>query len=253
MSAALSVLRARPYWASFAVTAAMCVLCIVFVDRAVAEWTLTIKTDVRSAFNDIARLSAPEVWIPLFVVGTGVAYALDRMNVEGARRWFHAFAFAAASTILAGIALNVAKFVFGRLRPKAYLADGSYGFDPFSFDYSMNALPSGHTQAAMTFAVVLIFVFPRYDWGFLAFGVLIAVCRVVHTNHWVADVVAGAWLGAMVPIAIAVWMARKGWPVRLGRAEDGLVLRAGRWLLTPPPPPPQRDARDITADRLSRR
>jgi membrane-associated phospholipid phosphatase len=246
----LAAVRRRPYAATFAVTAVLCLVSILIVDRAVTDWAMTLQASTRSAFSEIARLSAPEVWIPLSVAGAVICYALDRLGVSGMKRAFHAFAFVAAATIVAGGLLNVAKFVFGRLRPKAYLADGSYGFDPFSFDYAMNALPSGHTQAAVTFAVALILIAPRYDLAFAAFGVLIAAARVIHTNHWVADVIAGAWLGAVVPVAIAVWMAQNGRSVRL-LDGDGPLVRWARRALTEPPID-RRDAREIAADRLSR-
>ena len=254
----LSLSRRRPYVFSVIVTVIAVALSILFLDRAVLINVLELQSTTRSTFNEIARLSAPEIWIPIFVVGAVLFLALDRSGI-GARsgnrpfkRWGDAFLFGAASTILAGAALNVLKFIFGRLRPKAYLADGSYGFDPFSFDYSMNALPSGHTQAAVTFAIVMLFILPRYDWVYISFGLLIGACRIIHTNHWLADVIAGVWLGAVIPIALALWMTRNGRPVLLGRSSDSAVFRIGRYLFKQPAPLITADARETVVTRLQR-
>ncbi|MHC8508194.1 MAG: phosphatase PAP2 family protein [Rhodospirillales bacterium] len=223
-------LSTRPYLASFLAAAALTLLSIAFFDRPVLAWAQSLTPETRAVFRQAARLSAPEIWMPMFILGAGIFYWLRRQGRAGAGRWFHACAFAAVSCFAAGAALHAAKWIFGRPRPKVYIGEGAYGFDFFTpLDSAMNALPSGHTQAAFTFAVVLAFLWPRYDWLWLCFGVLIAACRVMNMDHWLADVIAGAWLGAVAPVALAAWMAGRGTPVRLG-GEGGAVMRLGRVL-----------------------
>ena len=251
-----TLLRTRPYSTSLAVTTLATAFSILFLDRVVLACAMGLSQVTRSTFNEIAKLSTPEVWIPVFVLGAVSLVILDRAGVGGRnperriKRWADAFIFGAASLIVAGIALNILKFVFGRLRPKAYLADGSYGFDPFSFDYSMNALPSGHTQAAITMAFVMLFILPRYDVVYIAFGLLIGACRIIHGNHWLGDVIAGLWLGAVIPIALALWMSRNGRPVCLGSTQGSILFCVGRCLFTTPKSALIPDARDTVVKTL---
>lgn len=214
----------NPYLMSFLAAAMLTLLSIARFDLPVLAWALSLNPEVRAAFKQIARLSAPEIWTPVFMLSAGVFYALRRKGNADAARRFHACAFGAASCLIAGGALHAAKWVFGRPRPKVYVENGAYGFDFFTpMNAAMNALPSGHTQAAFTFAVVLAFLWPRYDCLWLAFAALIAVCRVIGLDHWPGDVIAGAWLGCAVPAAAAAWMARRDMPVRLG-AEGGAIM-----------------------------
>lgn len=220
---------ARLHLAAFAAAAGLTAVSIAFLDRPVLAWAQTVDPEIRAAFNRAARLSAPEIWTPVFILGAGIFHRARGQGAAAARR-FHACVFGAVSCLCAGAALHAAKAFFGRPRPKAFLEEGAYGFDFFSPLHSaFNALPSGHTQAAFTFAVVLAFLWPRYDWLWISFGALIAFCRVVHMNHWLADVIAGAWLGAAVPAALAAWMAARNMPVRLG-AEGGAVTNLRRLL-----------------------
>ncbi len=71
--------------------------------------------------------------------------------------------------------------------------------------------------AAMT---ALALIFPRYDLAFLTVALLVALSRVLTTVHFLSDVVAGAWLGVMVTLALHSLLARRGIDVRIRFERD---------------------------------
>jgi membrane-associated phospholipid phosphatase len=94
---------------------------------------------------------------------------------------------------------NGLKVVVGRPRPSGF----SFGF------------PSGHTTAAATFAVVLVYLvsrerlpaLPRHAIQALALGMMALVgwARIVLGAHWPTDVLGGFLLGAACASAAAWW------------------------------------------------
>jgi membrane-associated phospholipid phosphatase len=108
----------------------------------------------------------------------------------------------AAAAIAGGLAADLFKLGISRIRPKRFdfaglgieesftgwLSFGSGGADFQSF-------PSGHTAAAVAFAVMLAWVYPRARTMFLAFAGLVAIQRIECTAHFVSDTFVGAAIG----------------------------------------------------------
>lgn len=97
--------------------------------------------------------------------------------------------------ILAGIV----KFILARYRPEMLLTMNLYGFHYFSLNDDFNSTPSGHT--VMTFALFLtIASFVKRTWLTLLClipGILVAFSRLVLAEHYVSDVILGAYLGTI--------------------------------------------------------
>ena len=113
--------------------------------------------------------------------------------------------FAFYSMLVASFVLHVGKFIIGRSRPKLWIHDGKLEFNPFpslnnTYDYA--SMPSGHTQVAFSFALILCILYPKYRYLFILGAIIIGFSRVMVSAHWMSDVVMGAMFGSVVPILI---------------------------------------------------
>ena len=75
------------------------------------------------------------------------------------------------------------------------------------------SFPSGHATTAFAAAVATAVLIPRLRWPALALAALVALSRVYLGVHFVFDVVAGAVLGSLIGVGIALAARRLGVPV----------------------------------------
>ena len=106
------------------------------------------------------------------------------------------------SLVLAGILCNILKYVFGVSRPKYFFLEGYERLNFFNLEHKVSSFPSGHTQAAFTLAVLLIIYFRRYYLAIIIVAILMGVSRIFMSMHFPSDIVAGAYLGSLVPIIL---------------------------------------------------
>ena len=100
---------------------------------------------------------------------------------------------------------GILKIIFGRYWPATWvdnnlslLHDNAYGFNWFHGGESYASFPSGH--AAGIFAAMTIFwlLYPRWRW-LIAIPMLLVIIGLIAMNyHFVSDIIAGAFLGAIV-------------------------------------------------------
>jgi undecaprenyl-diphosphatase len=62
------------------------------------------------------------------------------------------------------------------------------------------SFPSGHTLHAVSFTMVLCGYFPVMIWVLLPFTLLVALSRMILGLHYPSDVLAGAFIGAMLAL-----------------------------------------------------
>ena len=100
---------------------------------------------------------------------------------------------------------DIIKDIVPRYRPYTYLSE------PLDDDY-LNSFPSGHTAAAFAVSSFTSYVFvkmyPDSEWGLpvtigsFTIATAMAVLRVLSGNHFISDVVAGAFLGSAFGVGI---------------------------------------------------
>ncbi len=115
-------------------------------------------------------------------------------------------------TLLLGLATSglgnfVLKMLLARWRPARLWNDGHWGFTFFAEGYSHNSFPSGHATTAGAVATVLILRWPRAWPAWVLFGVFAGGMRVVADKHFVSDVSAGLFVGAVGMLATACLLA----------------------------------------------
>jgi membrane-associated phospholipid phosphatase len=102
-----------------------------------------------------------------------------------------------STVAVSGLTSDLFKIILCRARPTLFLQQGIYGFDLFGwhFDHAWQSFPSGHSTTALSAALSLSLLFPRFRPAFIIAGVVIAASRVVLCQHYLSDIVAGSALG----------------------------------------------------------
>lgn len=107
--------------------------------------------------------------------------------------------------LLAGIIIALGltlllKLSIGRARPDLLLFEGTAGFFGFQTERLYHSMPSGHAAAVTAGAGVLFAMYKNLEAraliAVLAFAIIAG--RVLLTEHYPSDVIAGFWLGAII-------------------------------------------------------
>jgi membrane-associated phospholipid phosphatase len=87
------------------------------------------------------------------------------------------------------------KILCGRARPNEWLNYHIYGFYFWQFDNEYLSFPSGHATTVSSVAASIYIIFRRYAWLLLLIVVAVMFGRMICLDHYLADVMAGAYLG----------------------------------------------------------
>ncbi len=102
---------------------------------------------------------------------------------------------------LSALVTAILKVLIGRGRPITWFEHHEYGFARYGLNAAHQSFPSGHATTAMAAAFALSFIFPRFRFPILVFGLAISVARTVVYAHFVSDIIAGtvvAWITVSV-------------------------------------------------------
>ena len=182
-------LRPAAAVATLGLSAAMVAMVWRFIDAPVTAWAERIQSDnVEDVIRIANRLGggANPGLLVLFFLIAGVVYQH--------RRWT---AYAVAMTfsgVVAGLSVQVVKYLAGRTRPELWLG-------PFHHTrVSATSFPSGHTVGAFALLGVLIWTSPSKSMRIAAFLIAgaIGLSRILAFRHWTSDVLASAIIGLAV-------------------------------------------------------
>lgn len=170
------------------------------VDIPFNDYVVTNRSEsVKGVFDFLTELGNAKysyaVIILLFIMGFFIKNPMFKIKTQ----------FAFISMLSASVIVQLAKFIIGRSRPKLWIYEGKYEFNPFpglSNTYDYASMPSGHTQASFTVALILALLFPKYRYIFILGAIIIGFSRVMVSAHWLSDIVMGAVFGSVVPILI---------------------------------------------------
>jgi membrane-associated phospholipid phosphatase len=162
--------------------------------------SLKLETKDRPFDRDFYTITKP-FWFACryafaHIIGATFIFAVVLLaHPKGAR----AAAGGALCVLVVALAANLAKSVFGRMRPNE--ADGHLDFAPLGsklFSFESVSFPSGEAAMAFALACVLARLAPRWKAAFYVAASLAAVSRLVNGAHYLSDVVAGALLGVVL-------------------------------------------------------
>lgn len=100
-----------------------------------------------------------------------------------------------AALILSGILTHIVKFFVGRQRPHQSPDFYPLNFEPLNTHWYFHSFSSGHSQVALTAATMFAVLFPRFRWVFFILAASICVTRVIVHDHFVSDIIFGAFVG----------------------------------------------------------
>ncbi|MCF6291682.1 MAG: phosphatase PAP2 family protein [Desulfobacterales bacterium] len=206
-------------WAGFIVVLLLCGLSMIFVDRQVLLLVHQhLPAGWQQFFERVTRLGKGDIWISSSLCIAAGAYLLQRYGKDpGLRRRCAAISgkafFVFLSIVFSGLLLNLVKTMIGRYRPRYFLADNLYGFQPFNFDFGMNGFPSGHSQTAWALMISLSLLFPRYTAAFVFFAALVSASRVFVSAHFVSDILMGSYMGMFLTLYLYTRLVKKGYLV----------------------------------------
>lgn len=179
-----------------------------WLDRPLAMWVESFPTEAKRFFAQATKLGHGGVWLTLVAVIGIASLALSR------RRSAARAGFVFAAILVAGIAVNLLKLAFARYRPSMLLKHRLWGFQWFHGDYemyNMASFPSGHTTTMLALATALTFLRPRLWTLWYGVAIVIASTRVFSGSHYLSDVLAGGYLGAVMACAVRALCERVEW------------------------------------------
>jgi membrane-associated phospholipid phosphatase len=160
------------------------------IDIPVAIFCKGLDVRILDTFEWISTLGE-STWYLVGAFGLFLYFKHVRLRELLANRALFVF----ASVAVSGTVTLLIKMIFGRFRPTMFFLEGLYGFNFFHPSEDMNSFPSGHAATALSLALALSLLFPRYRLPLFFFGLLVAISRTVTTAHFLSDTVAGAWIG----------------------------------------------------------
>jgi membrane-associated phospholipid phosphatase len=186
-------------WTISLVTTAIAVsVSYLWLDIPIATFAHSAMTHTRVYY---ALTLLPEPLVPASLVAL---FALGLWALAGKRlsRPFRIVLLCSVSLIVAEVAKNELKYVFGRTWPETWtngnpslMHDGVYGFNFFHGGAGYASFPSGHTAAACAVVSVLWICYPRFRLVYAAAVAAVVIGLIGADFHFLSDIIAGGFVG----------------------------------------------------------
>jgi undecaprenyl-diphosphatase len=212
---------AKPVWRAYgrvtagaAVAAVVLVLTMIFIDvagiryaRQAPVWLHGIFA-VATDFGLSGWFLFPLAFALLLLALINVP-ALSRMNQLVLASISVRLSFLFLAIAVPGLVVAIVKRLVGRARPLVSGEDAFvYKFFLWRVEYA--SFPSGHATTAFAAAIAFGVLWPRLRPLFWAYGIVIALSRVIVAAHHPSDVLAGAIAGVVGALLVRDWMAARG-------------------------------------------
>jgi membrane-associated phospholipid phosphatase len=174
----------------------LCILSYAFADIQTALW-----------FHSLGKTWPYELFKKITLFGDSLYYLLGGLllfvifrNKKADTAYSGLFLF--SSVAISGLTVDLIKFIAGRARPKLYFSEQLFGFDGFHWEHAWTSFPSGHSATALSVAMFLALLFPRWRFVALFAGTLVAFSRIYLSQHYISDVIAGSFLGIVSTVLL---------------------------------------------------
>jgi len=199
-----SALTAAAVWFSYA-----------YLDRPLVDYFADRGPLIQHAFRVITAFGISTGYLVIAALAALGFFLAARRSADAVLRnrrellaWRAGFVFVTVAG--AGLIADILKPVFGRARPRLWLSDHVFGFTWHGARAAYWSFPSGHTVTIVSLGLALITIERRFRALFIAAMLLVAASRIVLAEHYLSDVIAGAFLAATVAWAARAGFARAG-------------------------------------------
>ena len=170
-----------------------------WLDIPIAQWMNqhAQNSDVFELVVGIKAVFSPKIWfflaIASLIIGCLMHYGKQRQTA--AQPWL----FFSVAYFFAFILGFILKFIFARYRPELLFQSDLYGFHFFKIKDAFNSTPSGHALAnfAALYAIATIVNKRVVTILLLLLATVISLSRVIMLDHYVSDVIFGAYVGML--------------------------------------------------------
>ncbi len=187
----------------FIFVTALCVICVYFIDQRLSLWLnepaqknwlwLPAREVTNIALSDWYFFISIGAWFFSAWIAPRIAALKNHQTFWNfLRRWGLNFL---VGLLVSGVLTHILKFTVGRQRPHKTPDFEATVFDHFTTHWHWQSFSSGHSQVIFTAAVFFSLLWPRGAWFFLVFAIASAATRVIIHDHFLSDVIAGAFVG----------------------------------------------------------
>ena len=170
------------------------------------------KEELHLLLNDLGQTQFDGLVVAITFLGEGHLFGLGAILLS-----FHSFR-AGLAVAITGLAVLFASallkhYVFPDFpRPAGFFSENSLRIISGLEMHKNHSFPSGHTMAAFGAFSICAFHIRTIgiSWLFAFMALAVGLSRVYLNQHFLVDVVAGAWMGYMLSSAVAAWTRRWG-------------------------------------------
>ena len=196
---------------SLMVLAAICI-CVYGVDRSIAIWMQAhIPHAAKQLFGTALMTRLTQLVYVLLLIGFVIYYGLRWYGVQ--HRAMHCFALVAISVVFAYFAKTNLQYFFGRYVPKYPNAHQLlfvrkphlYGFH----GWMVGSFPSGHMSVFTALLVSIMLFYRKLRYLVIILLCILGVLLVAFNYHFISDVIAGTYLGAVISFGLYAMKYRR--------------------------------------------
>ncbi len=186
-------------------TVLICVLSYLFFDIPIAEHFKQISPTLKIVAKKISFLIDSDTQFYLWPILYFCFCLLWNKELAANRCLLLVMSLPMSSLLTTGI-----KFTLGRARPKMLFSSEQFGFTYFASADSFRSMPSGHACAIGALCGAFSCFYPKATLPLIILALFLAFAsRVVLTEHYLSDVIAGIAIGFFVSQWIYFMMRRK--------------------------------------------
>ena len=195
--------RMKEIFSSTLAALTLIVLCLWLLDLPLAAWIAEYLTANAPYVKTSDMLGLLPIIVVILTSLSWIAYFyLVRRNIHDQRTLFCRV----TGTVLPlsfGMK-TVLKWLFGRTEARTWLSDPSlYGFHWFAGTEGFQGFPSGHMLVFTPLFLALWHFYPCYRPYYAVVWLCLGAALIATEYHFLGDVLAGAYIGAMVYLAVS--------------------------------------------------